>query len=162
MSNLGIRTEALKNFQIFSGLSTRDLEHVAEVLKLQAIRKGTELIRQESQDGQIFFIVDGEVSVQMIGIDGKTSETLTTLSAGDTVGELALVRIGRRSASAVTAVDSVIYSADQNILNTLLDRHPSIGLCIFRNLSKILASRLMDTNTLVQKKSLSLALLRSI
>ena len=162
MSNLGIRTEVLKNFQIFEGLASRDLESVAEVLKLQAIKTGIPLIKREAQDGQIFFIVDGEVRVEMIGTDGKTSEILTTLSAGDTVGELALVRVGRRSASAVAAKDSVIYSVTESVLNALLDKHPTIGLRIFRNLSKILATRLLDTNLLVQKKSLSLALLRSM
>lgn len=150
MSNSGVRVEALKNFQIFEGLSSRDLEHIAGVLKQQLVIQGAQLIKQERNDGEVFFIVEGRIRVEMVGVDGKAMEILTTLNAGDTVGELALARVGRRTASAVVQMDSQLYSADASALNALFEKHPEIGLQVFRNLSRVLASRLVDTNFLVR------------
>lgn len=150
MSKPEIHFESLKKFPIFEGLSSNDLEQVATVLKHQKVPQGTQLIRQEQNAAEVFFINDGRVRVEMMGVDGKASEVLTTLTAGDSVGELALARVGRRTASAITQMDSELYSADAASLNTLFERHPLIGLKVFRNLSKVLAGRLVDTNFLVR------------
>jgi CRP-like cAMP-binding protein len=150
MSNPGIRVESLKNFPIFEGLTIKDLELVAGVMKYHKAQQGTQLIKQEQNAAEVFFIVDGRVRVEMLGVDGKVSETLTTLTAGDTVGELALARVGRRTASAMVQMDSELYSADASTLNNLFENHPTVGLSVFRNLAKVLASRLVDTNFLVR------------
>jgi CRP-like cAMP-binding protein len=150
MSNPGVKTETLKNFQLFAGLSANDLEHIANVLKYHVAPQGTQLIKQERNDGEVFFIVEGRIRVEMIGVDGKAMEILTTLNAGDTVGELALARVGRRTASAVAQMDAQLYTAEASALNALFEKHPEIGLQVFRNLSKVLASRLVDTNFLVR------------
>jgi CRP-like cAMP-binding protein len=150
MSSPGVLVEKLKNFPIFEGLSTKDLEHVASILRVQHVSQGAQLIKQEQSAAEVFFIVDGRIRVEMMGLDGKVAEKLTTLSAGDTVGELALARVGRRTASAVAQMDSELYSADASALNALFETYSLIGLQVFRNLSKVLASRLVDTNFLVR------------
>jgi SulP family sulfate permease len=150
MSNADVRLEALKGFQIFEGLSGTALDLIKTALERQIVAQGTQLIRQEQRDDDVFFVVDGRVRVEMAGVDGKTSEVLTTLTAGDTVGELALARVGRRTASAITQMESEIYTASASRLNQIFDQHPMIGLTIFRNLTRILASRLVDTNFMLR------------
>ena len=150
MSNADVRLEALKGFQIFEGLSGTALDLIKTALERQIVAQGTQLIRQEQRDDDVFFVVDGRVRVEMTGVDGKTSEVLTTLTAGDTVGELALARVGRRTASAITQMESEIYTASASRLNQIFDQHPMIGLAVFRNLTRILASRLVDTNFMLR------------
>ena len=150
MSQSKITAENLQTFQVFEGLSPEDLNRLATILKYEKYPQGTQLILQEDSDSDVFFILHGRVRVEITRVDGRATETLTTLSGGETVGELALARVGRRTASAITQMESDIFSCDASAMNSLFDSHPKIGMQVFRNLTRVLASRLADTNMMLR------------
>lgn len=150
MSESKITPENLKSFQVFEGLSAQDLAVVASVLTYHKYPQGTQLIFQEQNATEVFFIFHGRVRVEITRVDGRATETLTTLSGGETVGELALARSGRRTASAITQMEAEIFTCDAGAMNALFDKHPAIGMQVFRNLTRVLASRLADTNMMLR------------
>ena len=142
--------EQLKKFDVFEGLSEADLSVVAKVLTPCKVAQGEQFIVQEQGSKDVYFIVTGRTRVQMSLPDKDTSEVLATLSAGDTVGELALARSGRRTASAIAQMESTMLKCDASVLNALFDQHPAIGMRVFRNLTRVLSDRLADTNMMLR------------
>jgi len=150
MSVSNVPAETIKSIIVFQDLSHEELDKVASVLKYQKYPQGSQLIVQDQKASEVFFIVNGRVRVEMARLGGKTSETLTMLSSGDAVGELALARVGRRTASVITQMESEICSGDSAEINKLFEANPTIGLKVFRSLSRILAERLGDTNIMLR------------
>jgi CRP/FNR family transcriptional regulator len=154
MSDSTVRAETIQSINVFQDLSHEELTKVASVLKHKKYTQGSQLIVQDQKASEVFFIVNGRVRVEMARLDGKTHETLTMLSGGDAVGELALARVGRRTASVVAQMDSEICSGDAGEINKLFEANPTIGLKVFRSLSRILAQRLGDTNIMLRNTTI--------
>jgi CRP/FNR family cyclic AMP-dependent transcriptional regulator len=153
MSTQSANPEMLKHMKIFQGLDSDDLVKIAKVMKFEKKASATQLIFEDQKASEVFFIVDGRVRIEMARVQGGNPEFLTTISAGDTVGELALARLGRRTASALTQMDTEVCSCDAKALNDLFDQHPTIGLKVFRNLTNIIADRLGDMNLMLRNAS---------
>lgn len=142
--------EMLKKMKVFSGLASADLEKIATVMKYERKSSGSQLILEDQKASEVFFIIDGRVRIEMARVQGGNPEFLTTIGAGDTVGELALARLGRRTASALTQMDTELCYCDAKDLNKLFDDNPKIGLHVFRNLTNIIADRLGDMNFMLR------------
>lgn len=153
MSTQSANPEMLKHMKIFQGLASDDLVKIAKVMKFEKKPSATQLIFEDQKASEVFFTVDGRVRIEMASVQGGNPEFLTTISAGDTVGELALARMGRRTASALTQMDTEVCSCDAKALNDLFDQNPTIGLKVFRNLTNIIADRLGDMNLMLRNAS---------
>lgn len=90
-------TDELKRVPLFSGLSHRQLKHLARDFREREVKSGTRLMREGEKSGISFFvIVEGTATVS---VDGKQ---LRQLGPGDHFGELALISERVRSTT-VTA-----------------------------------------------------------
>jgi CRP-like cAMP-binding protein len=75
----------------------------------------------------------------------ENQQVIRTMSRGDVIGEMGLVRHRPRSADVVVA-DKVEYVVlDEDFLQRLQRRHPRIAAKVFLNLTRILSDRLEDT-----------------
>ena len=142
--------EQLRKFDVFAGLGDADLSIVAAVLIPYRVTQGQQFIVQDQGSRDVFFIVSGRARVQINLPMADKSEVVATLSAGDTVGELALARSGRRSATAIAQMESMLLKCDADVMNELFDKHPSIGMTVFRNLTRVLSERLENTNMMLR------------
>jgi len=150
MSKNSVNATMLKSIKIFEGLNEAELAKIATVMKYEKKTTASQLIVEDQRASEIFFILNGRVRIEMARIQGGPPELLTTLNSGETVGELALARLGRRTASALTQMDSELCSCDAVELNALFDKHPEIGLRVFRNLTNVIADRLGDMNLMLR------------
>ena len=142
--------EQLKKFDVFHGLSDSDLAKIAGILTQRKVTSGEQFIVQDEGSKEVFFIVSGRAKVQIRLVDGSNSEVIASISAGETVGELALARSGRRTATAIAQMDSELLTCDAEIMNALFDQNPAIGMRVFRNLTRVLSDRLADTNMMLR------------
>jgi CRP/FNR family cyclic AMP-dependent transcriptional regulator len=145
--------DMLKDIRIFHGLSPDDLSKLAKIMTYEKRPTASQLVREAQKASEVFFIINGRVRIEMARLQEGSPELLTTLGSGDTVGELALARNGRRTASALTQTDSELCVCDANELNSVFDKHPEIGLRVFRNLTNVIADRLGDMNFMVRNTS---------
>lgn len=91
------RADDLKRVPLFSELGDRQLKKLASSFRERTFEPGTTIVREGEMSGVGFFVVtDGEASVSVGG------DELSTLTAGDHFGELALVSEAERTAT-VTA-----------------------------------------------------------
>lgn len=94
----------LKKMEVFSTLSEKELDQVAELAEEMSVDEGAELIVDNTSAYRLLAIEEGSARVDRDG------ETVATLSAGEVVGEMALLGGSRRNAAVVaTSPMRLIY-----------------------------------------------------
>ena len=111
---------ALGSLELFQGLTRKELGLVAKVAKERSFKPDETLTEEGTAGGRFYAILEGQVSVSVKGRE------IHKLGPGETVGEMALIDGGPRTAT-VTAITPVrtITMASWN-LRSLLKEHASI------------------------------------
>ncbi|CAK9796531.1 Cyclic nucleotide-binding domain-containing protein 2 [Anthophora plagiata] len=108
--------ELFNKFQVFRKYPDRLREILAGVCFYQYLRPGRVIVRQDRVAENLYFILNGEVSLSKIVTDRWTGESqeidMGVLTAGDIFGQIALLHTVPRSATVVskTTVDLILIS----------------------------------------------------
>ena len=106
----GLKTrDAIRQFRLFADvLSPAQLDELGSQCRACYFRPGSILMSQGDFGNSMFGILDGTVSVSFFDPSAYNNE-VTTLTAGEVVGEMALLTGDRRTATAtaVTNVDAL-------------------------------------------------------
>jgi CRP-like cAMP-binding protein len=128
-------TEALRAIPLFSGMSDRSIEIIADIVREASFPAGASLVR-EGEPGETFMVIrEGSAAVDQGG------RKLRDLGAGDFIGEIALVDGGPRTAS-VTAVEPVeALVLDRSGFSRLMNEFPVIRFDLVSGLTQRLRQR---------------------
>ena len=108
----------LRSSPTFAALPPPALERLARSLKPVDVPAGEVLMREGEPGESAYVIAGGELEVRVRG------STIATLGRGDLVGEIALLRGGRRVATVVAERDARLYELDrETFLETLSGGH---------------------------------------
>lgn len=134
---LGIvdRVLALQGVAMFSDLDPEDLELLARSATETVFEAGEPIYGEGVKGDEALIIVDGSAHVT-VERDGQVID-INTYGAGDTVGELALLRSGVRSAD-VTAGDEGVHGLviTKEDLVSFLEERPSVALGMLATLAE--------------------------
>jgi CRP/FNR family transcriptional regulator, cyclic AMP receptor protein len=122
------KEESLRSLTIFRGLDHKELRQVASLVDEARRPAGWTLTRQGQGGQQAFIIVDGTASVTING------EKVATLSAGDTVGEMALLDAVPRSATVTADSEIEVLVLTPQTLTELLSI-PSVSRAVIRSMA---------------------------
>ena len=114
------KLERLSKVSLFSGLTRRQLEHVAEITDEVQVETGRVLARQGEPAHVAYVIVSGEAA---ISVDGQT---VGNLGPNEMVGEMGLIDGGLRAATVTAASDMDVYVIEPGRFGTLLDEVPGL------------------------------------
>src|SRR3954463_4819502 len=120
------KTDLLKAIPLFSECSQRELDAIAAVADEVMFRAGRTLMRQGDTGAELVVIEQGDVDV---AIDGKQ---VATQSAGDFVGELALVTHRPRTATVTTSTEVRALVLTARDFERLLRDVPSIAVKVLK------------------------------
>lgn len=139
----------MKNTEIFSDLSSREIEKIASLGRLRSLTKGDTLFKEGDKGDHFYVVVDGTIAVNK-NVAGGRKRNLSNLVKGDVLGELALFDAEPRSADA-EAIDGgkVMEFANEGFLKQLND-NPSIAVSIQSRIIGILCKRLRDTSNMLK------------
>jgi CRP-like cAMP-binding protein len=93
----------LRQIALFASLSSEDLARISTWLELRTAGPGTVLVGEGASGYSFFVLRSGSAIVHREG------EELTTLTAGDFFGELAILGNGRRTASVTATTPVTLY-----------------------------------------------------
>ena len=119
------------------------------ILQRVELKTGEYLTRQGEPSQDLFFIEEGQVSIEIDTV-GHGMMRLSTMSAGTLVGELAFYLGHRRSTSIRADRDSLAWRLSHEALEGLRGRHPRIASLFHERIVVLLAQRLIRTNALLQ------------
>lgn len=116
---------------------------------------GATLFHEGELGASMYLVVEGSLQVSKRVIEGA-DKVLSTLGAGQYVGEMSLLTGAKRSATVRTVEESEVIEIDQPTFITLLHEQPQVGLELMRQMAR----RLEDTNEDLVLLALEVALAR--
>jgi hypothetical protein len=134
--------EAARGADLFRGLEEGDMYHLARIGRVVELAGGQALVRTGQQADGLFILVEGTLEVRVAG------RPIAHLGPGETVGEVALLDRGPRSADVVTAGGATVVEFLIRDLANLAATRPRLGLKVMENLGRALASRLRAVDDL--------------
>ncbi len=120
------------------GLDAASRLELESRLELQSFAAGDLIVRRGDPADRIYFIVSGEVSVSAELANGS-QKRLSTLSAGMTFGEIAMVNRSPRSADVRADTPTECFALEVAEFDRLGEKHPEIKLLLLENLLRALA-----------------------
>jgi CRP/FNR family transcriptional regulator, cyclic AMP receptor protein len=126
----GTKADLLKTVPLFAGLNAREIDRVARLMDEVDVKRGKVLTREGRSGGEFFIVAAGEVEVRRAG------RRLTTLGAGDFLGEIALIDKGPRTATATTTADSRLLVLARREFHSMLGSNPKVEAKILRTLAE--------------------------
>ena len=131
-----------ESIPLLKGLKTSQARIVALMAKVIKVPKGKRIISDGDVGNEMYVVIEGKLQTSVNGDQGRIE--LATHERGDVVGEAGLF-FATRTADVDVAEDSRLLCLSQENLDRLSRRYPYIATKVFKNLNKILATRLFTT-----------------
>ncbi len=128
---------------IFGDFSDGDIEWLAAAGERKNIRHGTVLVQEGKPIGEVFILLDGQLSVLVNSAHGNV--TINTLQKGEIIGELSFLDSRPPSATVVAATEAVVLAIPREKLRIKLARDAAFAAKFSRALGVFLADRLRNT-----------------
>ncbi|MBV9682805.1 MAG: cyclic nucleotide-binding domain-containing protein, partial [Solirubrobacterales bacterium] len=127
----------LRSVPVLAGLSNALLERLAgEVANVQ-VEAGQWIMREGEAADSMFIVRSGRLEVVD---EGPPERTIRILRRGDALGELALLREGKRSASVRARRDARLFELGRAQFEALIQDAPSFALGLTRAMGAQLAA----------------------
>ena len=133
----------------FRSLTLEQAEGLLAGAARKTFQAGSTLVREGEPGASMIVLVEGHVDIQ------RNDKTLATLDPGQTLGEMALLDPGPRSATAVAKTDGVCYEIQRETLWALLAEGDDAAIQVLQGLTSTVSLRLGDVNRLVQEEVLA-------
>ena len=130
----------ISDIPIFNELDNDDIEILHQYLFPKDLEKNG-LVCKEGQHGSFLSFVSRGVLEVIKTLDGK-EVTIATLKIGDTLGEMALIDGLTRSATVRASQPSTILILRRDDFNSLLEKHPHIGIKILKGITRLMSLNL--------------------
>jgi len=135
---------ALRRIKILADLNDAQLSHLSDFMELQRIPQWATVVRQGDPGDAMYLILEGELRARVMIGDRET--ILSTLSAGDFFGDIALFDQGPRSADVIANAESVLLRISSVSFERLAKEAPALATPFLRATSRTLASRIRADN----------------
>jgi ribosome-associated toxin RatA of RatAB toxin-antitoxin module/CRP-like cAMP-binding protein len=123
--------ETLHASKLAAELTDEQCRVLAGAMQLRALKEG-EVLVQEGQADEHFYLVVGGVLGVVKGAGTPERVTLNTLSAGDFAGELSWLDGAKRYASLVALADTEVLGLERTRLEGLLGKDPQLVYRVMR------------------------------
>ncbi|MEC8026005.1 MAG: cyclic nucleotide-binding domain-containing protein [Myxococcota bacterium] len=150
MEKTAVIQEALKRVSYLRGLSESERQSLASALTVNRLQPGTTLFREGQPGGSVHIVVVGQLSVSLSTLGGE--HTVASILPGDTVGEMACVDPGSRSASVTAQKPSITLELDRSTLKALYSHMPRTAVAITTGVINVLTQRIRATNQRIAKE----------
>jgi CRP/FNR family cyclic AMP-dependent transcriptional regulator len=128
--NRRAKAQQLAEVRLFHGCSPEELDHLARITDDAIFEDGQILCEQGDVGTACYVLVDGEVDVVV------RHEVVATVSAGETVGEMALLDGRPRSATLIARGQLHALVIDAERFADLVADSPYIATALLRELSR--------------------------
>jgi CRP-like cAMP-binding protein len=132
---------------LFHGLDDDEVEALIGSCEPRSLSTGEVFCRMGDDGVSLAIIRSGRILVTR-PVRGEDLE-LATLGPGDTFGEVAVATGGQRTADLTATEPSEVLEIMPDDLERAFSSHPAMAEKFWRNMSKVLGSRINKTNNMV-------------
>ncbi len=139
----------LRQSSLFTGLEDEEVGRLLELAQVQKFAAGETIVAQGSAGDSLFLLGSGALRVCAEGEGGRSVTLATLAERGAFIGEVAIVDPGPRSATVKAESDAVVLKLSLEALEQFFEEFKETRVVILRNLARVLAQRLRQTNALL-------------
>jgi CRP-like cAMP-binding protein len=132
-----------EHVKAFQGLTPAEISDLLGSAEKCSFPSGVYIVKEGTIGNHMYIILNGEARVMKSGRDGGVE--LARLGAADSFGEMALADNDARSASVIADTDCILVRLNDQTINA----KPEVGLKVYRNIAKVLSSRLRTADELL-------------
>lgn len=138
-------TAALDGFPLLSELTAEERSALEALLEARELDVGSVLFHSGEEADALYFLVEGTVTVRSEG------QSISELAAGEILGALSLVSIGRRECDVVGTTPARLLSLTREAYLRLRDDVPALALrlqeAVLRSFASLARSVVSDSRT---------------
>ena len=134
--------ERMARLEHFRMLSEGDLAAIIDVGRVRKVAEDERIFREGEPCAGLFVLLSGSIHLRKLGPEGR-EHIMVVLKPVTMFNEVAVLDGGVNPATAIAALNSVIWSAARESFLTLIERYPAVGL----GMLPILARRNRDLVT---------------
>ena len=156
MANTGaeVDREFLTHTPIFAGLPARVIELIAASMRIVHVVPGEQLLREGDPARSMFVVREGELEIFKHG-SGGAEHKLAILAPGDCVGEMSLIDIQPRSATARARSAATLYVLDLSEIAKLYRSDVEAYALLVLNISREISRRLRCADELLVSRGIT-------
>jgi CRP/FNR family transcriptional regulator, cyclic AMP receptor protein len=139
----------LQRSPLFRGLPAASLDRIVGLATQRSFRAGEIVFSQGDPGDALYAVVSGRIRISSGTAEGREI-SLNIMEPGETLGEIALLDGGTRTATATATEPSELVSIRRDHFVALLEREPRVAL----ELLKLCGERLRWTSGLVEDAAL--------
>jgi glutaminase len=133
---------SLGEFPLFAGVPATLLEEAEAVTRSCSYAPGDKILTcDQAGDGRIFFIVRGQVSIQ-VPLQNGGHQRISSMGPGMNFGEMVLLGQTTRSATVIADTEVTCRILETADFNRLADRTPQLKIALLENLTRDMADKL--------------------
>ncbi len=129
---------------IFSDLSEDKLKLLASYGEFFYARVGMRVVEQDYFQDSLYFLLSGEFQVSYLTSDER--HYLSTVQAGESIGEANLFSPDLATASVYISQDCELWRIDKSQISNFIIAYPQDGLAIVAQIIKLLSQRIKRLN----------------
>jgi CRP-like cAMP-binding protein len=139
------RGEMLEKTRWSNDFLWQEIQVLANYMELMEVIRGATIFRQGDRKLFMCLILQGAVNV-LKEDSAHRNRVLATVGPEKTLGEMALIDNQPRSASAVTAMDSVMFILTKDKFEEMGEEHPRVWGALLLKIGKLMSQRLRETS----------------
>ena len=139
--------DLLKTVSLFNGLSDHQLQRLIDISTEEIFDDEDIIIEQGAEGDKLYFISEGQVEILVRRRPTEPNRSQVFLGRGQIIGEMALIDMGKRSATVRCSQDhTVLRVIGSEAFSDLCSSDTAIGYVIMRNMAIDLSFKLRHRN----------------
>jgi SulP family sulfate permease len=135
----------LSEIELFSGMSDEAVSRFSGCVRQIQFSPGETVFKRGDKGREIYFIRQGLVKI-ILPIDDKSAHHLATFGKGVFFGEMSFLDADERSANAVAAEETSLFSLSREDFKSIESEYPQISGIFFERLAYVIAYRLRQNH----------------
>ena len=140
-----IDRELLANSAIFKDLDDDELDEVAKICEVQALKWDEYVFREGDEGDGLYLITKGAVRISR-NVPGTGEEAITVLKKGACFGEMAMLDPSTRSTDAIVDSRCELLTIARSDFEALMESDRELAYKVLRAIIRLLSERLRQTN----------------
>jgi len=141
-----VKIDLLKECPLFTGFHEDQYATLGDLACTHEFKTGDTIIAEGTPGDTFFILMEGEISIEKTAPDGGQHQLITLAEPGDFFGEMAIVDVRPRSASAVARSRTRILSISKDDLLNLFNEYEELMMLVPYNIARVLAERLRNAD----------------
>jgi signal transduction histidine kinase len=134
---------ALESIPLFRGLNRIELQALRLIAQERQVPAGRDIFREGDPGDGVYFVKNGQVEI-FGGASSGERRVFSSLGPGEIFGEMAVIELRPRSATAAAVQNTVVYFLPRGEMLSLIERSPALAFGLLQQISH----RLRELNQL--------------